>query len=1422
MQPARRSKYLLGVLLLTLLVVMAVPGWAQDEPQRDPSRFRQYTIRTEGLTAANKTISQAVRMPDGRIQVNVVLADQPAYLAYIAAGGRANRAAADLAATAQRRLISAAQANFLSAAGALGATAISRTNFLTNSVTVAIQPAQLGALRALPGVVAVYPNRKRERADTQIPGLLGAPRAWDATRLGGSFTGKDIVVAVIDDGIDYTHTHFGGPGDFGLVTDDTIIETALTGIFPAPYPIANIGDPKVIGGYDYVGNDFTGANAPAPDPNPFTCSTLDGFIAHGTGAGSFIGGWGVNADGTTYTGPYNGNILTGYPQQTPAFRIGPGIAPEVAILGMRIFGCDGFTTDALIVRAIEDSVAGGVDTTGDSVLDITFEPANVINMSLSATYGGGGAGELEDLAINAAVEADVIVVASASNEGDSHYVTGSPAGYRGAISVAASINRSNYFAPVRADQELGQFFGSPGAGPAATVTAQWVIAEPRNACGPLTNAAEAANKIVVVFFNGACSTRTSGNNVEAANGVGMLVVGVINIFGAENIPSLGTSEVIWRQARALLRNNRMRLELVRDLAPLYGIADFSARGPARNAPTYVKPDVAAPGVNGVAAAGGTGNDTYLFGGTSQAAPVISGVAALIRQKYPTYSATEIKALIVNTSTTDLFDILDSQPVLSPQRQGSGQANIPAALNTRVIAYDTDSPLGVSISFGYQDVPPGQTLNLSRSVTLENKGTAPVTYNARIITRSNIPGVRFRVNPQTVTVPPGGTAQVTVRLVGTPHVPNAGAPSDPTLDLFGGDRYFFPEESGYLEFRSAGNPRLRVPLWAAPRPAATVSAVDTMTINQLAGVMSIPLSGPGVNTGPNTPDDIISIVSAFELIDTSPEAPGTIAPDSDLAAVGVAHDVFSGVSYFAHANYGEWETPVENFFQIYLDLDQNPTQFNPYEFILVACYAGNFDVLEVCFVDVKNTFGAGAGALLALAQPFYLNSVAPGLLNTYPFNTNVLVVPFPVVFLDFVYNGLTFNDTAFDFAFVTDSIDNFPDGDLDVVLGTSDFFNPLVAPVVGGDGMPASISGNGLNANLRYDFSLAEPDDLPAILLIHHHNAGAAGRYEIVQVQAGVPDNEFFLIAPANNGFFRFPGIIQPVWQHYGAETYRFVLFQLSGTGGPSTVSNDGRIGLVVDETFTAAVDDDPLECLDGVCILFVSALTATLPTGTYSWTVEGISSLGGTAEAANGPFGFQVNRSDFELLNNGGFEIDSNNDRVPDGWVRVGPGARRCREGDGDNSNCGYFVNRPGARLTYTVPRARLSSLEVNGGDVLIPSARVRTNNLGNARVIVIVNYVDPTAGENENGVDRFSFPLPTNTAGVYTDLDTSPITLAGRPRNIRFQIVGNSNTGNFLIDNVSLLLTGPDYIAGAAAAPPVELLPLPEAPADMRGVGSD
>jgi serine protease AprX len=86
--------------------------------------------------------------------------------------------------------------------------------------------------------------------------------------------------------------------------------------------------------------------------------------------------------------------------------------------------------------------------------------------------------------------------------------------------------------------------------------------------------------------------------------------------------------------------------------PQYGaqgpfLAWFSSRGPTLD--NRVKPDIVAPGVNIGAALAGSTSDYVTESGTSMATPHVSGVAALLRQKQPAWTQTNVRNDLTNTA-----------------------------------------------------------------------------------------------------------------------------------------------------------------------------------------------------------------------------------------------------------------------------------------------------------------------------------------------------------------------------------------------------------------------------------------------------------------------------------------------------------------------------------------------------------------------------------------------------------------------------------------------------------------------------------------------------------------------------------------------------------------------------------------------------
>ena len=80
---------------------------------------------------------------------------------------------------------------------------------LLNAIFVTATPNRAPELQAIPGVIAVRPERRGHRTVNQATKLMNAPAAWDSAVIGGQQNaGKGMKIAILDTGIDQTHPAF--------------------------------------------------------------------------------------------------------------------------------------------------------------------------------------------------------------------------------------------------------------------------------------------------------------------------------------------------------------------------------------------------------------------------------------------------------------------------------------------------------------------------------------------------------------------------------------------------------------------------------------------------------------------------------------------------------------------------------------------------------------------------------------------------------------------------------------------------------------------------------------------------------------------------------------------------------------------------------------------------------------------------------------------------------------------------------------------------------------------------------------------------------------------------------------------------------------------------------------------------------------
>ncbi len=1075
------------------------------------------------LQPAPEAAMPAARVSSGPVPVLVRLAGEPAWTAYQAAGGRAAPALSRQRADARRAAVLAEQDAFLAGAARLGAMAGRRSQFLDNVVALDIDARHLDALRALPGVVAVGLNRRYERSHTTSMPLLRVTDAWSGTP---SQAGAGAVIGIIDDGVDYTHRHFGGAGDYAA-NDRTVLGDVAWP--PLALPSAP-GDQLVIGGWDFVGDAYNVGLQPQPDPDPAGCP-----FSHGTHVAGSAAGHGVTAAGTTFVGDITqGNALfPSYPAaSTGAFRVGPGAAPRAALVALRVFGCSGSTGTDILLQALD--AAGSGSWLGQGV--------DVVNMSLGSAYGGSGPDDFLNGAQAALAELGIVVVASAGNSGDVQLVTGAPGTAASTVSVANVTDTSalvdgtfRYVDPadgvttVQIAAVRGAMYPSDAPDP---FTAGVALANPVLACTPLVPPAPGAwtGKWLLVD-RGTCGFSIKVAAVKAAGAAGAIVVnnaagppaGMARTDGYDDLlPAIMVSQADGSTLK--LRAATYAFGGTFDgtggavsypETSLLANASTSRGGVIRGDDRILKPNLAAPGTTITSAGGGTNSAGYTISGTSMASPHIAGAAAILVAAHGRPADADgvalLKQRLMSSATRDIaLGATNTPPLHSPQRVGSGMADVRAALDTPLVAFATDAPENGALSFGYPRPLAGSgPFSQARSITLRNLSGNAITVDASYLARSTWAGATVTIAPDTLTVPPNGTAQVQVTLAFDAEQPNLNLSGDPTFNAAG--RTFLHEVSGLVAFAwDGGASSIRVPLYAAPHLTAATTAAAQLVPATPSGSTTLALGGTGFDLGPDA-NDHRSLASAYTLLATDgvesnlywdANADGELSPDellTDLAAADLHHvgatlvpaGPDSDVLVVGLSTHGEWTTPRDLFVEVYLDVDNDGTD----DYVWYYGSAAS-DLFDLTFI-----------ALTGNGQPYNLgtrvNFAHGAALDSMLLRNNVMALPLVVrnPNLPSAVGGTNYAGGPIRITAVTYQRDTDFSLPIDVVESV---WTPGLS-FTGALGSNLSIAGSGQAFGVGYALDVDGP--APSILTLHHHNREPASRTQVTEVV--LPSVELF-------------------------------------------------------------------------------------------------------------------------------------------------------------------------------------------------------------------------------------------------------------------------------------------------------------------------
>ena len=763
-----------------------------------------------------------------------------------------NTAKAEKAAAAQQR-------DFIGSVRSLDRSArvIAQVQTVMNAVFVEVDASALPYLAQDSRVERIAPVGHYELDLSETVPYIGA----SAVQADG-FDGSGIKVAVLDSGIDYEHAGLfgsGDPADFAG-NDPTIIE-------PGSFPTA-----KVVGGYDFVGSSWPNT-AEMPDPDPLDDGPEGG---HGTHVAHIIGG-----DG--------------------------GVAPGADLYAVKV--CSSVSTSCSGIALIQ-----GMDFAADPNGDGNYnDRVDIINMSLGSPYGQPFDDDLA-FAVDSATSLGILTVASAGNSSDKPYANGTPGAAATALSVAQTAVPSA-FQPLMEIVEPENIVGTfpavfqPWSAPLLAVVEAPVqygdgAGGNLNGCAPFAPGS-LAGKIGLVD-RGACNFTLKVKNVADAGGL----IGIIGLIAPGDpfeggdggdrpitIPGYMVSQAVANRLRSGLPDTVVRFDPNVGIPLAGSMVGSSSRGPQNESTTLIKPEIGAPGAS-ISAIAGTGTGEGPFGGTSGAAPMVSGAAALVLHAHGGTKATakgtppgqaighglsplQTKALLMNNGFTDVVNNPLTGALAPITRIGGGEVRVDRAIKAPVAAWDKDVPSG-ALSFGFVDVADGQ-VTLKRTVEISNLGNTQRSYSVT-------PTFRFADDVATGAVTVSAPSKVNV-------MPGLGKSTffDVTLTIDGaklpgnfmnsGSMGADPaaltlnEYDGYLVLDDGEHP-IHLAWHVLPRKAAQVTP-DTSAVIAGSFPQVIGLDNGGAGTAQN---------DAYALLATSPNlpqgGPGLQSPTPDLRAVGI--------------------------------------------------------------------------------------------------------------------------------------------------------------------------------------------------------------------------------------------------------------------------------------------------------------------------------------------------------------------------------------------------------------------------------------------------------------------------------------------------------------------------------------------------------
>ena len=432
-----------------------------------------------------------------------------------------------------------------------------------------------------------------------------------------------------------------------------------------------------------------------------------------------------------------------------------GVAPGATVLPIRVAGWQRDDAGRLGLFARTDQILAGLeravdpDRNGDA-----HDAARIALIPLSEPFGAFEDGPLAIAAAGAAA-LNTLIVTPAGNDGVAGPAFGSlsgPGGAPAALTVAAAdLRRRTLTARLVVRDGLDVLLNRDvpvlgATGPLKASTASLVTPK---ALFTRTGLSIAAGRAVLVPA-GTDPNRAAGDASRAGADVVLLAGDRLPAGALEGGDSLAAP--VLGVPSSLLRSVRSGTQLVASVGPAHvtrtgagpRVAAFSSWGLAFGG--HPKPEVAGPGVGVVTVDPGRlpdGSSRYVVvDGASAAAAAVAGQAAIAVQARPELTAADLRSVLVGTA----HDLPD-QP---EPAQGNGLVDIAAAADAEIVAQPDTLAFGRAAGRGW---------TATRKVTVRNVSTRWLRVFAAAPSPDS--ALAVTVTPRSLTIPPGGTADLAV-------------------------------------------------------------------------------------------------------------------------------------------------------------------------------------------------------------------------------------------------------------------------------------------------------------------------------------------------------------------------------------------------------------------------------------------------------------------------------------------------------------------------------------------------------------------------------------------------------------------------------------------------------------------------------------